>query len=54
MLSETNVLNLSRTISLKDMKFFSLKLLHIVHRLLKYVLLENKAFQFDIYFLEET
>ena len=34
MLSETNVVNLSRTISLKDMKFFSWNLLYIAH--LKY------------------
>ena len=49
-----NVLNLSRTISLKYIKFFSWNLLYIVHRCLKYVLLENKAFQLGIYFLEAT
>ena len=51
---ERNVLNLSQTFSLKGMKFFSGNLLYIVHRCLKCVLLENKAFQVAIYFLETT
>ena len=48
------MLNLSRTISLKNMTFFSWNLLYIGHRSLTYVLLANKAFKLDIYFLEAT
>ena len=36
------------------MTFFSWNLLYIVHRYLKYILLEHKALQSDIYFLEAT
>ena len=48
-----NVLNLSRKVSLKFTKFLSRNLLYI-HRYLKYVLLENKAFQLNIYVFEAT
>ena len=40
--------------SLKDMKFFSWNILYIVHKYSLCVLLENKAIQLDIYFLEAT
>ena len=36
------------------MKVFFWNLLCIEHEKLKYVLLENKAFKLDIYFLEAT
>ena len=35
------------------MKLFSWNLLYIVHRYLKYVLLEKKVFQLDIYFWKQ-
>ena len=54
MLSETKCTKTFSSNFSKRYEVFLLNLLYIVHRWLKYVLLENEAFQLDIYFLEAT